>query len=99
MDYTPIARALHKLDAATETMMIALFIAKENLNFLKMRQLCDLVERQGIDIGQNYKNYKVCPMFVHYVAQDLKLQLLDRLSKVKCFIIQSDGSTDSEKNE
>ena len=38
-------------------------------------------------------------MFVHYIAQDLKLQLLYSLSKVKYFSIQSDGSTDSGKNE
>ena len=55
--------------------------------------MCELVERQGIDIGQNYKNDKACSMFVHYIAQDLKLQLLDSLSKVKYFSIQSDGST------
>ena len=41
LDYAPIAKALHKLDAATEAMIskefeIAHFIAKENLRFLKM---------------------------------------------------------------
>ena len=36
-------------------------------------------------------------MFVHYIAQDLKLQLLDSLSNY--FSIQSDGSTDSGNTE
>ena len=56
LDYTPIAKALRKLDASTEAMIsnkfeIAHFIAKENLSFLKVEPLCELVERQGIDIG------------------------------------------------
>ena len=86
LDYSPIAKALHKLDAA-EAMLskkfeIAHFITKENLSFLKMGPLCELVERQGIDVGQNCKNDKACSMSVHYIAE---VQLLDSLSKVKYF--------------
>ena len=87
LDYSPIAKALHKLDAATEAMLskkfeIAHFITKENLSFIKMGPLCELVERQGIDIGQNCKNDEACSMSVHYIAE---VQLLDSLSKVKYF--------------
>ena len=87
LDYYPIAKALHKLDAATEAMLskkfeIAHFITKENLSFLKMGPLCELVERQGFDVGQNCKNDKACSISVHYIAE---VQLLDSLSKVKYF--------------
>ena len=69
LDYTAISKALHTLDAATEAMIskkfeITHFIAKENRSFLKMGPLCELLERQGIDIGQNCKNDKACFMFV-----------------------------------
>ena len=74
LNYAPIAKALHKLDAATEIIKkfeIAHYIAKENLSLLKMGPLCELVERQGIDIGQNYKNDKACSMFVHLLHKIL----------------------------
>lgn len=99
-DYAPIAKAFHRLDSGTEALLskkfeIAYFIAKQNLSFLKMGPLCELLERlSGSSIGLTYRNDKACSSFVHYIAKDLQLQLLDTLSKVSFFSIQSDGSTD-----
>ena len=64
LDYSPIAKALHKLDAATEAMLskkfeIAHFITKENLSFLKMGPLCELVERQGLTLGRIVRMIKL----------------------------------------
>ena len=41
------------------------------------------------------KSWSLFSQIQSHVAQDLKLQLLDRLSKVKYFSHQSDGGTDS----
>ena len=44
--------------------------------------MCELVERQGVSIGQSYRNDKACSTFLHSIAKDLQLQLLDTLSNV-----------------
>ena len=67
--YAPIAASLHKLDAAgmdtTKCKFdIAYLIAKENLAFIKMAPLCELLERHGVNLGTGYKNEKVCATFV-----------------------------------
>lgn len=100
VDYAPIAKALCRLDPATfatvsKKFEVAYFIAKENLALVKMKSLCELIERQGSSVGVGYRNDKACATFVHYIAEDQKLQLLGKLSKVKFFSIQSDASTDS----
>jgi hypothetical protein len=99
-DYAPIAKALHKLDQASEAILckkfeVSYFIAKQNLAFVKMGPLCELLERQGTSLGQGYKNDKACATFVHYIAADQRLKLLDTLSRLKFFCLQSDASTDS----
>ncbi len=85
LGYALIAKALYTLDSRTEALLskkfeIAYFIAKQNLSFLKMGPLCELVERlsgSGGGIGVTYRNDKACSTFVHYIAKDLQLQLLD----------------------
>jgi len=63
-----------------------LIIAKENLAFVKMKPLCELMERQGVKIGQGYQNDKTCATFIHYIAEDQRLRLLDTLSGVTFFL-------------
>ena len=93
-------QALHRLGPATEATMskkfeVAYFVAKQNFAFVKFKPLCELLERQGARIGQGYKNDKACASFIHYIAEDLRIQLLNNLSKVNFFSVQSDTSTDS----
>ncbi len=78
---------------------IAYFIARENLAFVKMKPLCELVEKQGARIGQGYRNDKACATFVHYITEDLRMQQLNSLSEVKFYSVQSDASTDSSNIE
>ena len=47
-----------------------------------MGPLCELIERQSVCIGQSYRNVRACSTFLHFIAKDLQLQLLDILSKV-----------------
>lgn len=50
-----------KLDEQTKSRMERLFntahyVAKEGLMFKKCTCLCDLLEKNGIDMGNNYRN-------------------------------------------
>jgi len=59
-EYTPIARALNKMDKSLKSKMMKKFevaytIAKEWIAFAKMSSLCDLIEWQGISLGEVIK--------------------------------------------
>ena len=60
-----------------------------------MASLCQLEEKYGVGLGTGYKNDKACANFVHYIAEDQKVQLVNALSKAKFFSVQMNGSTDS----
>jgi len=64
-----------------------------------MVPLCQLEEKHGIRLGTGYKNDRACANFVHYIAEDQKLQLLNALHKDKFLSIQINGSTDSGNME
>ena len=58
-----------KLDDETKSRMKRLFntahyVAKEGLAFKKLTGLCDLQEKNGLDIGNNYRNEIKCKAFV-----------------------------------
>ena len=99
-EYAPIAKALLTMDESSQVTLkrkfdIAYFIAKEKLSFTKMKPLCDLQERHGVDLGARYKNDDACATFVSYIAKEQQHNLLETLSEVNFFSIQADGSTDS----
>ena len=52
-DYTPIAKALHTMDASAERQIfdIAFTIAKENMAYAKMKPICALEARHGVNLG------------------------------------------------
>ena len=74
---------------------IAYTIAWENLAFAKMKPLCELAERHGVDLGQGYKNDQSCAEFVKFIAHGQQKQLTTALSHSKFFSLQADGSTDA----
>ena len=79
--YAPITKALSTIDARTADTVrkkfgIAYFLCKENLPFVKMASLCELEEKHGVGLGTGYKNDQACANFVHYIAEDQKLQLV-----------------------
>ena len=58
-----------KLDEETKSRMKRLFntahyVAKAGLAFKKFTGLCDLQEKNGLDIGNNYRNRMKCKEFV-----------------------------------
>ena len=78
---------------------VAFTIAKNNMALTKMKPICDLEERHGVDLGQRYKNNQACASFVEFIALDLRLSLLDALSRAKFYSLQADGTTDARNAE
>ncbi len=58
---------------------VAYLMAKEGIAFNKMKPLCKLEERHGVDLGETYRNDQACATFVDYIAQDLREQLGEAL--------------------
>ena len=99
-NYSPIARAFYRMDHTVEKQAkmkfdVVYMMAKEVIAFNKMKSLCQLQERHGINLGESYKNDHACAIFVEYIAQDLRGLLGESLHKAKFYSIQMDGSTDS----
>ena len=51
-------------------------IAKEKLAFTKMKPLCELEERHGVDLGQGYKNDRACSAFIEFIAREQREKLM-----------------------
>ena len=69
--YAPTAKALLQpsMDEATkhklkQKFQLAYMVAKENLSFKKMKPLCDIEEKHGLEIGTIYRNDRGCASFV-----------------------------------
>jgi len=84
MDKVALERTKKKFD-------VAYFIAKEGLAFTKMKSLCELEERHGVDIGPAYH---ACSNFVEYIALEEKYRLVQALSKSRFYSFQVDSSAD-----
>ena len=67
---------------------------KENIAFTKMKRLCQLEERHGVDLGETYKTDMACSAFVNYIAKDLRDNLSKTPQEAHYFSVQMDGSTD-----
>ena len=74
---------------------ITYMIAKENMSFTKMKAMCALEERHGVDLGEGYKNDRGCSDFVEFTARDQQERLVAELTHSKFFSLQADGSTDA----
>ena len=103
-EYAPIAKVMASstMDkAATECVKrkfdVAYIIAKENIAFTKMKPLCELEERHGVQLGQGHKNDHECSMFIEYIAREQQEKLVAALSGAHFFCIQIDSSTDAGK--
>ena len=76
---------------------IAYLIAKHDLAFTKMKPLCELEERHGLNRGQGYKNDQACATFVDYIAKEQQELLVRAPTSAKLF--KADGSMDAGKVE
>ena len=105
-EYAPIAKALlqpamddHTRASLKRKFDVAYMIAKEKLAFTKMKPLCELEERHGVDLGQGYKNDRACSTFIEFVAREQREKLMAAISRSKFFSIQADTSTDAGNAE
>ena len=90
--YVPIA-SCNGQQTVEQKFNIAFLIAEENMALTKMKAICELEERHGVDLGTAYKNNQVCATFVEYIAKE-QLQVLARaLSAAKFYSVQCDGTT------
>lgn len=57
-EYAPVARASCPMDDETlkRKFEVAFTIAKINMSMTKIKPICELEERHGVDLGQGYKN-------------------------------------------
>ena len=68
--------------------------AKEGLAFLKCPKLCELLQKNGIDLGNNHLSDPTCAHLASSIANNIKSELKDDIENT-CFIsLSSDGSTD-----
>ena len=63
-EYVPITRALSVMDDASRQTMkkkfeVAFTIAKNNMAMTKMKPICELEERHGVDLGQGHRITKL----------------------------------------
>ena len=103
-EYVPIAKAILQpsMDEATRQNLkrkfeisFKIMMVKENLAFKKMKPLCDMEERHGVEIGVSYRNDHGCASFVDSIASDFKEHLKQTMDKAKIFSLMIDSSTDS----
>ena len=97
--YAPIAKAIEKMSAVESARLrrrfdIAYLVATEKLSYLKYPSICELEKKHGVDIGVAYTNEGSGRMFVHYIAETRRREIVDKINNVKFFSILLDGSTD-----
>ena len=102
VEYAPIARcfAHASIDEATREKIkkkvdIAYMIAKEKMAFTKMKPICELQERHGVNLGNGYKTDRACASFIEFIAREQQEILLTKLSGSKFFSFLADASTDA----
>lgn len=70
------------------------FMAKEDIAMAKFSELCDLQEKNGLDLGINYRNNRACRQFVDAIAITTKQKLADEIKEARFLCVMGDGTTD-----
>ena len=74
-------------------------VAKEGLGFTKFKELCDLQQKNGLDLGSQYRNEKMCQQFVDKIAAAEQEQCVKEINNARFLCIMADGSTDKSITE
>ena len=96
---TPLIKGFQKIDELNAPLFETLFntayyIAQQNESFLKYPELLNLMEKNGLHIGENYRNDKTCQLFCSTAADVLKDEVKEDLKSTRYISVLSDGSTD-----
>ena len=70
-------------------------IAKAGRPFTDMEWMCALDEKKGLDVGALYRTDKKCCEFIHYIAEEQRVGLQQKLQSNNFFSVMVDGTTDS----
>jgi hypothetical protein len=86
---TPIGQSLLKLDESQRKRLESLFntaygVVKAGKIFLDYELICEIQVKNGLDLGENYRNINGCKTFAASIAQTL----VDKQVKFKNFILQ-----------
>jgi hypothetical protein len=98
--YAPIAKALNEIPESDRKMLrvkfdIAHFVATHKLAFTNYPALCQLEAKHGVNVGTAYRNPNAGKTFCHFIAESRREQLVEKLTKAKCFSLLIDGSMDA----
>ena len=96
----PLTRISRKIDNESQERLEKLFntahfVAKEKIALAKFPGLCDLQEKNGINIGQHYRNAPACKGFISAIAISERNGTKNDLKNSRFFSVLADGSTDS----
>ena len=72
----------------------AFFTANENLAFSKFKGLCDLQEKNGLDLGSQYRNDEAYKQFVESIAEVENERAKKEIESDRFLCVLADGSTD-----
>ena len=68
--------------------------AKEDVAMKKFPKLCDLQEKNGLKLGENYRNDKSCREFVDAIAETSRDDICNDVKSAKFLCVLADGTTD-----
>ena len=74
-------------------------MAKEKVAFKSYSGLCDLQEKNGVDLGAQYRNDKKCKDFVSNIAEADRRRVEEEVRGSRFLCIMGDGSTDFSVTE
>jgi len=99
----PIVRAFSRMVSTLQQNMVRKFevaytIAKEGIAFRKMTTICDLIERQSINLGEGYKSNVACSTFVDFIAKELRLKISETLQSCNHLTLLSQDKTTKVTN-
>lgn len=76
-------------------MNTAYFIVKESLAFQKYPKLCELQQKNDLDLGQNHISDVSCGRFVSVISSDMNYSLKCEVENTRFISLLSDRSTDA----
>ena len=100
----PMDKVLQKLDHEADMQLqfkfnTAYHISKYKLAFSHMGPLCDLQEKNGVKMGERYRNDKKAKEFIHSIADVETARIADQVASARFISVLSDGSTDNSITE
>ena len=75
------------------------YVAKESLAFKKFKGLCDLQERSGLDVGNNYRNEMKFKEFVSSIAAIEQKKYAKEIRDARFLCVLADAATDKSVTE